>query len=93
MVPKIQKRTRESHIELTWEEIPLDQRNGIIQGYKIFYWNENEHVNGGLKIFTCLFGSHHVLSSCLKYAPWKFGDRESTEILFLWIPLNFLHFL
>ncbi|CAN9513827.1 unnamed protein product [Ophioblennius macclurei] len=46
MVPKLQiKKTWESHIELTWDEIPLDQRNGIIQSYKIFYWNEKGPVN------------------------------------------------
>ncbi|XP_070768159.1 granulocyte colony-stimulating factor receptor [Enoplosus armatus] len=41
MAPKIRiKKTWQSHIELTWDEIPLDQRNGIIQNYKVFYWNE-----------------------------------------------------
>uniref|UniRef100_A0A3P8S9K8 Colony stimulating factor 3 receptor n=1 Tax=Amphiprion percula TaxID=161767 RepID=A0A3P8S9K8_AMPPE len=46
MVPKIQiKKTWKSHIELTWDEIPLDQRNGIIQNYKIFYWDEKGPIN------------------------------------------------
>ncbi|KAA8591763.1 hypothetical protein FQN60_017137 [Etheostoma spectabile] len=41
MVPKIQiKKSWQSHIELTWEEIPLDQRNGIIQNYTVFYWDK-----------------------------------------------------
>ncbi|XP_028436646.1 granulocyte colony-stimulating factor receptor isoform X2 [Perca flavescens] len=41
MVPEIQiNKIWPSHIELTWEEMPLDQRNGIIQNYKIFYWDK-----------------------------------------------------
>lgn len=53
MVPKIRiKKTWQFHIELTWDEIPLSQRNGIIQSYKIFYWNEQGQVkvvNGDLE--------------------------------------------
>ncbi|XP_056235695.1 granulocyte colony-stimulating factor receptor [Seriola aureovittata] len=46
VVPKIRiKKTWKSHIELTWDEIPLDQRNGIIQGYKVFYWDEKGPIN------------------------------------------------
>ncbi|XP_069559935.1 granulocyte colony-stimulating factor receptor [Brachyistius frenatus] len=46
MVPKLQiKKTWKSYIELTWDEIPLDQTNGIIQNYKIFYWVEKGPVN------------------------------------------------
>ncbi|KAM9353902.1 granulocyte colony-stimulating factor receptor [Symphorus nematophorus] len=47
MVPKIRinKKNWRSHIELTWDEIPLDQRSGIIQGYKVFYWDEKRHIN------------------------------------------------
>lgn len=26
--------------KLTWDDIPLDQRNGIIQNYTIYYWDE-----------------------------------------------------
>ncbi|CAJ1062717.1 granulocyte colony-stimulating factor receptor [Xyrichtys novacula] len=41
MVPKITiKKNWQSHVELTWDEIPLDKRNGIIKSYKVFYWNE-----------------------------------------------------
>ncbi|XP_061574458.1 granulocyte colony-stimulating factor receptor [Cololabis saira] len=41
MVPKLQtKKMWKSHIELTWDEIPLDQRNGIIQSYTVFYRDE-----------------------------------------------------
>lgn len=47
MVPKLQiKKTWKSHVELTWDEIPLDQRNGFIQSYKVYYWNESGLVNG-----------------------------------------------
>ncbi|XP_035018900.1 granulocyte colony-stimulating factor receptor [Hippoglossus stenolepis] len=46
MVPKIQiKKMWHSHIELTWDEIPLEQRNGIIQSYKIFYWDQKGPIN------------------------------------------------
>ncbi|KAM6910526.1 granulocyte colony-stimulating factor receptor [Xenentodon cancila] len=46
MVPKLQtKKMWNSHIELTWDEIPLDQRNGIIQSYKIFYGDEKGPFN------------------------------------------------
>ncbi|MED6291214.1 hypothetical protein CHARACLAT_021156, partial [Characodon lateralis] len=42
VVPKIQiKKTWESDIEISWDEIPLEQRNGFIKGYKVFYWDEN----------------------------------------------------
>lgn len=41
IVPKIQiKKTWQSNVELTWDEIPLEQRNGIVQSYKVFYWDE-----------------------------------------------------
>lgn len=47
MVPKIRiKKTWKSHVELTWDEIPIERRNGIIQSYKIFYWNEKGPING-----------------------------------------------
>ncbi|XP_042346164.1 granulocyte colony-stimulating factor receptor [Plectropomus leopardus] len=46
MVPKIHiKKSWQSYVELTWDEIPLDQRNGIIQSYKVFYWNEEGPIN------------------------------------------------
>ncbi|XP_039974588.1 granulocyte colony-stimulating factor receptor isoform X2 [Xiphias gladius] len=46
MVPKIRiKKTWHSHIELTWDEIPLDQRNGIIQSYKVFSWYDKGPIN------------------------------------------------
>lgn len=47
MVPKIRvKKTWQLRIELTWDELPLDQQNGIIQSYKVFYRNENGPVSG-----------------------------------------------
>ncbi|KAM3614634.1 uncharacterized protein V6R79_017249 [Siganus canaliculatus] len=46
MVPRIQiKKMGQSHIEFTWDEIPLDQRNGIIQSYKVFYWHDKGPLN------------------------------------------------
>ncbi|XP_067093930.1 granulocyte colony-stimulating factor receptor [Osmerus mordax] len=32
-------------IELTWDEVPLSKRNGIIHSYKIFYWKKQGNVN------------------------------------------------
>ncbi|KAK1895585.1 Granulocyte colony-stimulating factor receptor [Dissostichus eleginoides] len=46
MVPKIQiKKSWQSHVELTWDEIPLDQRNGNIQSYKVFYCYKQGTIN------------------------------------------------
>uniref|UniRef100_UPI003AAABF6E granulocyte colony-stimulating factor receptor n=1 Tax=Centroberyx gerrardi TaxID=166262 RepID=UPI003AAABF6E len=45
MVPNLRfKETWHSYIELTWDEISLDQRNGIVRSYKVFYWDEQEHI-------------------------------------------------
>lgn len=44
-------KTWKSNIEFSWDEIPIEQRNGIIRSYKIFYWNEKELMNGKLKIW------------------------------------------
>ncbi|XP_054477228.1 granulocyte colony-stimulating factor receptor isoform X2 [Anoplopoma fimbria] len=46
MVPKIQiKKTWNSHVEFTWDEIPLDQRNGNIKNYKVFYCDTKGPIN------------------------------------------------
>ncbi|XP_029308438.1 granulocyte colony-stimulating factor receptor [Cottoperca gobio] len=46
MVPTLQmKKSWQSHIELTWDEIPLDQRNGIIQNYRVFYCDKEGPTN------------------------------------------------
>uniref|UniRef100_A0A3P8WSD4 Colony stimulating factor 3 receptor n=1 Tax=Cynoglossus semilaevis TaxID=244447 RepID=A0A3P8WSD4_CYNSE len=46
VVPKINIKKWRSQVKLSWEEIPLEQRNGIIQNYKVFYWEEEGPVNG-----------------------------------------------
>uniref|UniRef100_A0A8C1B136 Colony stimulating factor 3 receptor n=1 Tax=Cyprinus carpio carpio TaxID=630221 RepID=A0A8C1B136_CYPCA len=33
-----------SYIKLHWDEIPLEQRNGIIQGYTVFVWHERDKI-------------------------------------------------
>lgn len=33
-----------SSIKLVWDEIPLSQMNGIVTSYKVFYWDEREHI-------------------------------------------------
>ncbi|KAM9309866.1 granulocyte colony-stimulating factor receptor isoform 1-T3 [Pholidichthys leucotaenia] len=76
MVPKIYiKKTWNYYIELTWDEIPLADRNGIIQNYKIFYWEENGQVSAVnadpekrkvvLKDLntTCLYGAFLMVST------------------------------
>ncbi|KPP68922.1 hypothetical protein Z043_112356, partial [Scleropages formosus] len=35
-----------THVKLTWDEIPPDQRNGIIQSYTVYYWNAENKVEG-----------------------------------------------
>lgn len=56
MVPIFKiKKTWQSHIELSWDEIPLGQRNGIIQSYKVFYWNEKGPVNSRWQTLFMIF--------------------------------------
>ncbi len=35
-----------SYVKLHWDEIPLEQRNGIIQGYTVYFWNETNNIEG-----------------------------------------------
>uniref|UniRef100_A0A672MW84 Granulocyte colony-stimulating factor receptor-like n=1 Tax=Sinocyclocheilus grahami TaxID=75366 RepID=A0A672MW84_SINGR len=35
---------RHSYVKLHWDEIPLEQRNGIIQGYTVYFWNEMNNI-------------------------------------------------
>ncbi|TKS82367.1 Granulocyte colony-stimulating factor receptor [Collichthys lucidus] len=45
MVPKIRiKKNWQYHVELTWDELALHERNGNIQSYKIFYWSAKDPV-------------------------------------------------
>lgn len=37
-----------SFLELSWDEIPLQKRNGIITGYRIFYRDEKNNTRGRL---------------------------------------------
>ncbi|XP_075907045.1 granulocyte colony-stimulating factor receptor isoform X3 [Nelusetta ayraudi] len=58
MVPKIQiKKTQKSNIDLMWKEIPLEQRNGIIESYKIFYW----HKEGPVKVVNADLSERRVV--------------------------------
>ncbi|XP_041649322.1 granulocyte colony-stimulating factor receptor isoform X2 [Cheilinus undulatus] len=46
IVPKITIKNKwQSQIELSWDEIPLFQRNGIIKDYKVIYWKEKGSIN------------------------------------------------
>ncbi|XP_056618674.1 granulocyte colony-stimulating factor receptor isoform X2 [Triplophysa dalaica] len=33
-----------THVHLLWDEIPLEQRNGIIRGYTIYVWDERNNI-------------------------------------------------
>ncbi|XP_073727936.1 granulocyte colony-stimulating factor receptor [Misgurnus anguillicaudatus] len=45
VAPKLTiKEIHSSNVQLVWDEIPLKQRNGIIQGYTIFIWDEKNHI-------------------------------------------------
>ncbi len=35
-----------SYVKLHWDEIPLQQRNGIIQGYTVYVQNETNNIEG-----------------------------------------------
>ncbi len=35
-----------SYVKLHWDEIPLQQRNGIIQGYTVYFQNETNNIEG-----------------------------------------------
>ncbi|XP_067255545.1 granulocyte colony-stimulating factor receptor [Chanodichthys erythropterus] len=35
---------RYSQVKLCWDEIPLNETNGIIQGYTIYFWNDTDNV-------------------------------------------------
>ncbi|XP_054638343.1 granulocyte colony-stimulating factor receptor isoform X2 [Dunckerocampus dactyliophorus] len=55
----------QSHVELTWDEIPLDQRNGIIRSYKLLYWDEAKRVHvaiGDLEERRVVLTGLHALS-------------------------------
>lgn len=44
-VPKLHiKESWMSNIEIYWDEIPLEKRNGLIKSYKFFYWDDNGPV-------------------------------------------------
>lgn len=46
MVPKLRvENPWYNNMELAWDEIPLEQRNGIIQGYEVHYWEESGFVS------------------------------------------------
>ncbi|KAJ3597380.1 hypothetical protein NHX12_000907 [Muraenolepis orangiensis] len=45
-VPDLKVRSRWlSYVELTWEELPLQERNGIISSYQLYYWDDPKHIN------------------------------------------------
>lgn len=64
---------RYSQVKLRWDEIPLNETNGIIQGYTIYFWNDTDNVQGiqgfkevdsrfldGSRFFNSYFINHNV---------------------------------
>ncbi|CAL8249081.1 unnamed protein product [Lota lota] len=45
------------YVELTWDELPLQERNGIIRSYQLSYWDDPKHIN----VVTCDAGNPRVL--------------------------------
>lgn len=37
---------RYSQVNLRWDKIPLNETNGIIQGYTIYFWNDTDDIQG-----------------------------------------------
>lgn len=47
-----------SYVHFLWDEIPLEQRNGIIQGYTIFFWDERHNIQILRTKMTAIFVKH-----------------------------------
>ncbi|XP_057690294.1 granulocyte colony-stimulating factor receptor isoform X2 [Corythoichthys intestinalis] len=87
-VPKIRiKKNWLYHVELTWDEIPLDQQNGIIKSYKLYYWDETEKVHavtGDLqerKVVLTGLSSSSVYSAILMVSTHG-GSRNGSTVHF-----------
>uniref|UniRef100_A0A3Q2NN09 Colony stimulating factor 3 receptor n=1 Tax=Fundulus heteroclitus TaxID=8078 RepID=A0A3Q2NN09_FUNHE len=64
-VPKLEiKKTWGSYIEIFWDELPLEQRNGFIKGYKVFYREEN----GPIKVVSADAENRRVILKDLNSA-------------------------
>ncbi len=47
MAPELNvKEISHSYVKLHWDETPLEQRNGIIEGYTVYFWNETNNIEG-----------------------------------------------
>ncbi|XP_077454124.1 granulocyte colony-stimulating factor receptor isoform X1 [Stigmatopora argus] len=87
-VPKMRiKKNWLYHVELTWDEIPLEHQNGIIQSYKLFYWDETEKkhaVTGDLqerKVVLTGLKSSSVYSAVLMVSTYG-GSRNGSTVHF-----------
>ncbi|TRY60010.1 hypothetical protein DNTS_034663 [Danionella cerebrum] len=51
MAPELKiEESHHSHVKIHWDEIPLEQRNGIIQGYTVFFWHEMDEIQDGIEM-------------------------------------------
>ncbi|XP_030639059.1 granulocyte colony-stimulating factor receptor, partial [Chanos chanos] len=67
---------RYSYVELQWDEIPLEHRNGIIQSYTVFCWDEEDNV----KVFSVNKTQRRLVFRDLKpYSMYKAFLMVSTE--------------
>lgn len=44
--PTLDQNIHHSQVELSWNEIPLKHRNGIIRGYTLYIWNDINETQG-----------------------------------------------
>lgn len=53
-----------SQVKLHWDEIPLEQRNGIIQGYTIYFWDDSNITQGiqGFKEVENRFSDNYLIN-------------------------------
>ncbi|KAK7147955.1 hypothetical protein R3I94_010471 [Phoxinus phoxinus] len=83
--PKLEvEEIHHSQVKLRWDEVPFEQRNGIIQGYTIYFWgdsNDTQVINtektnvvvGNLQPLT----KYHALVSVLTMAGSLNGSVEN----------------
>ncbi|XP_073782889.1 uncharacterized protein [Danio rerio] len=57
-----------SHLKFHWDEIPLQKRNGIIQGYTVYFWHKMNDIKDGNSRELPDLGPPYLLIARLE--PW-----------------------
>ena len=65
-------------ILVMWDEVPADQRNGIITGYTIIYHSEKGYDNGIVDVNGSV--RHKILANLKEYVNYKIKVFASTAI-------------